>query len=302
MIDELPSSVFGESPADSDGERDLLGAQDYRRIERAIRFLAERAEEQPALSAVAAHVHLSPWHLQRLFVAWAGVSPKEFLQSLTLTRAKALLGDSRPVLETAHALGLSGSSRLHDLFIGAEGVTPGEFKRAGLGLVVRWTMADTPFGRALLAATDRGLCRLAFASDDSEALAQLEAAWPAARLVHGRSALDPYVNELNHRMRGGRPVTRLGLVLSGTELRLRVWRALLEIPRGSVASYADVARLCRRPDAVRAVASAVGANPLAYLIPCHRVIRSTGAVGDYRWGGGRKAVMLAAEQAPRLMA
>ena len=288
-----------KAPAHGDEQFTL---RDFERIECAIRYLAEHADEQPDLAGVAQRVHLSPWHLQRLFVAWAGVSPKEFLQSLTLTRAKALLDDSRPLLETAVTLGLSGPSRLHDLFIRAQAVTPGEYKRAGEGLTIYWSEADTPFGRALFAATDRGLCRLSFTAGEPDAKARLQEEWPGAVLAHSMERLAPYVDELTHRMRGGAPSMRLGLLLSGTELRLRVWRALLEIPRGSVASYQDVARICGRPRAVRAVASAVAVNPLAYLIPCHRVIRSTGALGNYRWGSGRKAVILAAEQAPRATA
>lgn len=290
-----------QSPRGADRGQ-LRRPRDYERIERAIRFLAEHADEQPGLERLAGHVHLSPWHLQRLFVSWAGVSPKEFLQSLTLARAKALLDDSRPVLDTAVSLGLSSSSRLHDLFIGMEAVTPGEYRNAGDGLVLHWTMADTPFGGALLAATDRGLCRLSFAANGAEAAERLREEWPAARLRRSPERLAPYVDELVRRMRGGAPSKRIGLVLAGTELRLKVWRALLEIPRGRLASYAEVAEMVGNPGAVRAVATAVANNPLAFLIPCHRVIRSTGALGEYRWGGSRKAVMLATEQAPRLMA
>jgi len=281
---------------------DYSPAAGYERVEKAIRFLAEHAGEQPRLAEVAGHVGLSPFHFQREFTAWAGLSPKEFLKSLTAKRARELLDDSHSLLDTALEVGLSGPSRLHDLFVSVEGMTPGEYKHRAAGLSIHWCVAQTPFGRALFAAAPRGLCRLAFTEDPEAAVAELARDWPGASLVHDPARLEPYCLEVSDRMRGLAPSTRLGLVLKGSELRLRVWRALLEIPRGTLASYAQVAALAGRADAVRAVAGGVAANPIAYLIPCHRVIRSTGALGGYHWGTGRKKVMLATEQVERALA
>lgn len=270
--------------------------RDYQRIEHAIAYLVEHADGAPNLAELAEAVHLSPHHLQRLFVAWAGVSPKEFSQALTLAHARALLDDSRSILQTATETGLSGPSRLHDLFVRVECMTPGEYKREGADLTIHWARADTPFGPALFAGTDRGLCHLSFANG-GDALEPVRSQWPGAALVESNAAMAGAVAEVNRRMQGLSPRSRLGLLLKGSPLRLKVWQALLGVPWGRAVSYAQLAETCDKPRAVRAVASSVAVNPVAFLIPCHRVIRSTGAVGQYRWGPVRKQAMLAREHA-----
>lgn len=270
---------------------------DYARIERAIAFLREHAREQPGLDEVARHAGLSAFHFQRLFQRWAGVSPKRFLQFVTLEDAKPLLLESRSLLDTSLEVGLSGPSRLHDLFLKLERMTPGEFKERARGLTVRWDVAATPLGPALFAALDRGLCGLSFLSGSEEdAVDELRARWPAATLRRDPAAIRPYAETLRARFRGEshRP---LSLVLKGTPLQLKTWEALLRIPAGRVAAYSDIATIAGSPRASRAVASAIGANPLAVLIPCHRVIRSSGVIGEYHWGRPRKLALLAVEQA-----
>lgn len=270
---------------------------DYERVERAIEYLGERFTTQPDLEEVAAQVGLSKYHFHRLFRRWAGVSPKQLLQYLTVDHAKALLAASESVLEAAYASGLSGPSRLHDQFIAVEAVTPGEFKAGGAGLTLRYGFHPTPFGEALLALSERGLCALQFAGESgrSEALAELAARWPEARRVEDPEATAPVAERIfNPARRGGEP---LRLLLRGTNLQLKVWEALLRIPEGRATTYGDVAAAVGRPRAVRAVASAVGRNPVAYVIPCHRVLRKVGGFGEYRWGAPRKRAILAWEAA-----
>lgn len=275
-----------------------MSSSDYSRVERAIRFLAEHAEAQPSLEQVAEEVGLSPFHFQRLFQRWAGVSPKRFLQVLTLAEAKRMLAESRSLLEVSHAVGLSGPGRLHDLFLRLERMTPGEYKAQAGGLTVRWGVAETAFGPALFAALDRGLCGLAFLGGGGrdEALAELQARWPGAHLERGDTLIRPYAEAFEARMREGvgQP---LSLVLKGTPFQLRTWEALLRVPPGQAVSYRDLATLSGAPDAVRAVGTAVGQNPIAWLIPCHRVIQATGALGQYHWGPARKQAILAFERA-----
>jgi AraC family transcriptional regulator of adaptative response/methylated-DNA-[protein]-cysteine methyltransferase len=270
---------------------------DYTRIERAIGFLHQHQDEQPGLEDVARHVGLSAFHFQRLFVSWAGVTPKEFLQALTLQRAKTLLRQSTSLLDTSLQAGLSGPSRLHDLFLQVEKMTPGEYKAQAKGLTIHWSIADTPFGPALFAATERGLCRMAFADDAVEALAELETEWPASTLIESAKHISPYAEEAVRRMRGLTPQSRLGLLLKGSDLRLKVWLALLRVPPGNLVSYSHLAQAIEQPSAVRAVASSVADNPIAFLIPCHRVIRSTGAHGEYHGGANRKLALIGMEQA-----
>lgn len=270
-------------------------ASDYARVERAIRFVHENAARQPDLAEVADAVGLSTFHVQRLFLRWAGVSPKRFLQAITAARARALLAQQHSVLETSLQLGLSGPSRLHDLFLSVERMTPGEFQRQARGLTVRWDVAETPLGRALLAATERGLCGLSFFDEGGEsgALEALRARWPLATLARDRIALAAHREAVQGHLAGApRP---LGLLLKGTPLQLLVWEALLRIPAGQVTSYGALARSVGVPGAARAVGSAVGHNPIAVLIPCHRVIQATGALGGYRWGLPRKLAVLGRE-------
>jgi AraC family transcriptional regulator of adaptative response/methylated-DNA-[protein]-cysteine methyltransferase len=263
---------------------------------RALQFLLDRGERRPSLAESAEAVGLSEFHFQRLFQREVGVSPKRFLQFLTLRDAKLHLGRQVPLLDASLALGLSGPSRLHDLFVSLEKLTPGEWQRRAAGVAIRWDLAPTPLGLLALAAMDAGLCGAAFVEDEEEALRELRARWPLAQFVRDQNALRPAVATLTARLLGepGRP---LGLVLKGSPLQLKVWEALLSIPYGATTTYAALARGAGAPAAVRAVASAVGDNPIAVLIPCHRVLRATGAFGGYRWGIPRKAALLAVEGA-----
>ena len=271
---------------------------DFARVECAIAFIQSQtsARAQPSLSEVAATVGLSEFHFQRLFVRWAGISPKRFMQFLTLGSAKQLLRQTHSVLETSLAVGLSGPSRLHDLFLTLEHITPGEFKTLGRGLTVRWGIANTELGPMLLATMERGLCAASFITDDGEAsaVAELKVRWQGATVIHDARAITDVAKALRSRLTGatGQP---LSLVLKGTQLQFKVWEALLRIPPAHVASYGQVAKLAKTKG-VRAVASAIGQNPIAWLIPCHRVIQSSGALGEYRWGATKKAVLVGYEQ------
>lgn len=273
---------------------------DYARVERAIDFLSARVEDQPKLSEVAEAVGLSAHRTQRLFKRWAGVSPKRFLEFLTVEHAKELLDRSASVLDASLAVGLSGPSRLHDHFVKLEAMSPGEYKGAGEGLEIACGVQASPFGRVFLAASRRGVCRLAFCDQDDESeavkteIAALERSWPGARLVRDPRRTAELARQIFEPARDQRQIL---IQVTGTNFQLAVWKALLGIPRGSLASYEAVAAAAGRPAATRAVGSAIGANPVAYLIPCHRVIRKTGALGGYRWGAARKQALVAWESA-----
>lgn len=254
-------------------------------------------ERQPTLDEIAAHVHLSPFHFQRLFSRWAGVTPKRYLQVLTLERAKALLQESRPLLEVADTLGLSSGSRLYDHFVQLEAVTPGEYKQRGAGLVIGHGVHDTPFGQAFVALTPRGVCNFSFLDEKApEApLAALAHSWPEAEL---REAPSRTQNVINTMFDGSKAPDRpISLHVSGTNFQISVWRALLQIPPAKVVSYAQVASAVGNPKAARAVGLAVGANPVALMIPCHRVIQQNGKLGGYHWGETRKQAIHAWEAA-----
>lgn len=264
----------------------------YDRVAKVIRHIEARREEQPDLAALARVAGLSPYRFHRLFRRWAGVTPKAFLKFVTAERAKELLRGSRDVLGAALEVGLSGPGRLHDLFVTTQAVSPGEFKSGGAGLTLRWGFAETPFGTALLALSPRGLCHLAFVDGGRRAaLADLRRRWPRARLSEDRAGAATVARRIFSR-RGKVPV-----LLAGTPFQTRVWEALLRIPSGRAVTYGQVARAVGRPKAVRAVGSAVGENPVAFLIPCHRVLREGGALGGYRWGIPRKRALLAWEGA-----
>ncbi|MFQ1900276.1 bifunctional transcriptional activator/DNA repair enzyme AdaA [Aeromonas veronii] len=270
---------------------------DYARIADAIRFIASQVERQPTLDEIAAHVHLSPFHFQRLFSRWAGVTPKRYLQVLTLERAKALLQESRPLLEVADTLGLSSGSRLYDHFVQLEAVTPGEYKQRGAGLVIDHGVHDTPFGQAFVALTQRGVCNFSFLDDQAlEApLATLAQHWPAARLQEAPSRTRGVIHTMFDGSKA--PDRPISLHVSGTNFQISVWRALLQIPPAKVVSYAQVASAVGNPKAARAVGLAVGANPVALMIPCHRVIQQNGKLGGYHWGETRKQAIHAWEAA-----
>lgn len=270
-------------------------ATDYERIERAIRYLEENYHHQPDLKALASGAGLSEFHFQRLFRRWAGVSPKRFLQYLTAGHAVRMLRESRTNLEAAYDSGLSGGGRLHDLLINLHAVTPGELKRAGAGLTIHYGFHPSPFGECLIGVTARGICHLGFlsAGENQDALAELAAEWPHARLEEAPRATLPVARRLFARINNDAP--NLDLHVRGTNFQIKVWEALLRIPPGGVVSYEDLARHIHAPRAVRAVANAVAHNPVAWLIPCHRVIRKSGALGGYRWGETRKKALLAWE-------
>ncbi len=273
-----------------------FSTRDYDRIARAIEFLRGHAAEQPDLGAVARHVHLSDHHFQRLFTRWAGVSPKRFLQYLTVEHAKARLLSSRSVLELAGEVGLSGPGRLHDLFVSLEAMSPGEYRAGGAGLAIRYGIHPSPFGPAVIAASARGVCGLHFLDEGVIAADLIRHDWPHAELRRddgGMAALAAGVFA-PLALRPGMP---LAVLVKGSNFQIKVWRALLDLPLGAVATYRDVARRIGHPGAARAVGSAIGANPIAWLIPCHRVIRDSGQVSRYRWGETRKAAMLAWEAA-----
>lgn len=278
---------------------DEVDDRDYERIREAIRFLARHVEKQPALDELADHLGLSPSHCQRLFKRWAGVSPKRFVQFLTVEHAKRLLRNSASILETSYEVGLSGPGRLHDLFVAVEAVTPGEYKEFGNGIEVRWGIHPAPFGDCLIAETERGVCHLSFGDGDLRRnRRRLESDWRHSRRIRdqqGTEATARRVFAADRWTRNDPPELRL--LLKGTNFQLQVWRALLQIPAGKVVSYGNLARSLGRPAAARAVASAVASNPISYLVPCHRVLRSTGALGGYAWGTERKRALLAWERA-----
>lgn len=275
-----------------------MSLSDYSKVELTIRFIESRIHEQPSLAEVAAVVGLSEFHFQRLFQRWAGVSPKRFLQFLTIQEAKKMLSESKSLLETSLEVGLSGPSRLHDLFLSLDRMTPGEFKAQASGLTVHWGVEETPFGAALFAALDRGLCGLSFLLEDGPegAFRDLRERWPGAKLEASPALIRGYAEAFNQRL-NGKSNQPLSLVLKGTPFQLKTWEALLRIPPGQAVAYGDLAHLAGAPAASRAIGSAVGHNPIACLIPCHRVIQSTGAFGQYHWGTPRKQAILAFERA-----
>ena len=270
---------------------------DYRRIEAALNFLQENRQEQPELGTLAKQLTLSEFQTQRLFTRWAGVSPKRFLQFLGKQHARQLLLEQRPLLEVAAELGLSGGGRLHDLVVNTWAVTPGELARSGSGLQIRYGFQPTPFGECLLGFTSRGICHLAFAEEQepSAMLEAMHAHWPGADL----SPAERESAALAERIFGALPsdAKPLALLLRGTNFQLQVWEALLRIPEGQLSTYGDIATAIGKPGAARAVGQAVGRNAIAYLIPCHRVIRGMGEFGGYRWGRTRKLAMLGREAA-----
>lgn len=259
---------------------------DYARIEKAMAFMVANAAQQPSLETVAAQVHLSAFHFQRLFCRYAGVSPKRFLQALTLERGKQLIASTQSLADTAQALGLSGGSRLYDHFVTLEAVTPGEFKRQGEGVEIAYGIHPTPFGEVLVATTPRGICRMGFiaATPEEDILAQLAADWPRSTLRHQPDATRYAVEALFEAKQNDGTPKKLPLHVSGTNFQMNVWRALLMIPDGQLASYSHIAQALGTPKSSRAVGNAVGANPVALWIPCHRVIQQSGALGGYRWG------------------
>jgi AraC family transcriptional regulator of adaptative response/methylated-DNA-[protein]-cysteine methyltransferase len=272
---------------------------DYERIAQLIRFLDERHVEQPDLATLAARAGLSPFHLHRLFSAWAGATPKHCLQCLTLAHAKAMLRRGDSILDVALESGLSGPGRLHDLCVNLEAATPGELKSGGAGWQIDFGFADSPFGRCLIAEGPRGICHLSFTANEKAASAELQGNWPQATLEHDDSLAGRLAVKIFAEPSQTPSHPTLRAFVRGTAFQIRVWRALLQVPFGSLTTYGRLATAIGRPAAARAVGTAVGQNPLAYLIPCHRVIRETGIVGNYHWGPIRKRAMIARESSSR---
>ncbi len=273
----------------------------YDRIADAIGYIRENFQSQPSLEEVAGKIHLSPYHFQRLFTEWAGVSPKKFLQYISVEHAKEVLQDQRAtVYDAAFETGLSGTGRLHDLFISIEGMTPGEFRNGGADLEINYSFAESPFGAMLVASTAKGICYMAFVdqatpSGEPAAFADLRSRFPNARLRQMTDLIQQ--NALYIFTQDWSRLSEIRLHLKGTDFQLKVWETLLKIPMGSLTTYKDIAGQLGNPQASRAVGSAVGDNPVAFLIPCHRVIQSTGIIGQYHWGATRKTAMIGWEAA-----
>ena len=271
---------------------------DYSRVEQAINYLEENFQEQPNLQELADHLNMSSFHFQRVFKRWAGISPKRFLQFLTIEHAKKVLDENRSVLDATYDSGLSSPGRLHDLFVTIDAITPGEYKKKGRGLKITYGIHPAPFGDCLLAVTERGICALNFINGESrqDAVAALQQQWEGAIFKESNKESKPYLNKI---FATNPPDTTPSarLFLKGSNFQIKVWAALLRIPFGSVCSYGDIAAYLGQPGAARAVGNAVAANPVAYIIPCHRVIRKIGIFGDYRHGFARKKAMIGWEAA-----
>ena len=269
-------------------------SQDYLLIEQAIEYLEKNSHRQPELAEIASAVGLSEFHFQRVFTRWAGISPKRFLQFLTKENAKQLLAQSENLLDTTLQVGLSSLGRLHDLFVTTEAVTPGEYKSLGAGVTIRYGLHPTPFGECLIGVTERGICHLGFVQEsEGDAIDELVTDWKHARMIEDHDAtaglIEP-IFDLSHRQ-----THPLHLHLRGTNFQIKVWEALLRIPPGHLAAYENIAAQVGHPNAMRAVGNAVAHNPIAVLIPCHRVIRKLGEFGNYHYGTARKKALLASE-------
>jgi AraC family transcriptional regulator of adaptative response/methylated-DNA-[protein]-cysteine methyltransferase len=285
--------TFMSTPTQTDPISD--GTRDYARIAKAIDYIVAQRPRHPTLDEVAAHVALSPFHLQRLFKRWAGVSPKQFMSYLTLEHAKDVMRGSASVLDTTYEVGLSGPSRLHDLFVTHQAMTPGEYKAQGRDLVINYGFHDTPFGRALILATVRGICGIDFIDGaDKAALKAAQDNWPLSRFVNDQAASELIAQQVFAISPKKKP---LRLLLRGTNFQVQVWAALMRIPSGAIVSYGDIAKSIGQPGASRAVGEALAHNLLAYVVPCHRVLRSTGLFKAYKWQPTRRHALLAWEAA-----
>ncbi len=292
--------ALGNDKALNGGHSNTSGTQektnavdDYEIVRRTIAFVSLSWREQPSLKTIATHVGMSPFALQKLFTRWAGISPKAFLQAITLRAAKQLLDDNASLLDAAYEVGMSGPSRLHDLFVTHEAMPPGVYKSKGVGLTIQYGYHPCPFGVAVVLMTDRGLAGLAFADAGGEdtALDDMMSRWPNAQYVHSQEATAPMAMRI-FATRKWTPETPLRVVLIGTDFEIRVWQTLLKIPAGGLTSYGAIANHLGSPKAARAVGSAVGRNPLSFVVPCHRVVGASGAITGYHWGLTRKRAML----------
>jgi AraC family transcriptional regulator of adaptative response/methylated-DNA-[protein]-cysteine methyltransferase len=270
----------------------------YDTIEKAIHFIRANLDSQPNLDEISVNVGLSPFHFQRMFTEWAGVSPKKFLQFLTLENGKKLLKDSNnTLLDVSIDLGLSGTSRLHDLFVSLEAMTPGEYKQKGNNLLIKYRFAESLFGRIFIATTEKGICSIQFSKDINESLINLKKEFSNATFQEGSNEnLEKAIHYLTNPMIS---LSNIKLHVKGTGFQLKVWEALLKIPFGQISTYGELAGSIQNSKASRAVGSALAKNPIAYLIPCHRVIQSTGKIGEYHWNSDRKTAMLGWERIRR---
>lgn len=277
----------------------IIAVTDYERVQYAIEYLQRHQQAQPSLNTLADFMGLSAGHVQKLFLKWTGLTPKRFLQTLTLEHAKSrLLNDAQSVFDAAIDAGLSSASRLYDHFINIEAMTPGDYRRQGAGTVLQWGQVNTPFGDAFIGFSEKGVCKLSFIDQDDiqDHLGAFQAQWSFAEIKQNKNEADKLAEKIfsNYTLPNRKPIS---LCIQGTNFQVAVWRALLAIPEGRCCSYSDIAFKIKKPQAVRAVGTAVGANPIACLIPCHRVIRQTGALGGYRWGIAKKQMILAKEYA-----
>lgn len=272
----------------------------FKRIASAIDYIKDNFKNQPDLDQIAEHVHLSPSHFQRLFTDWAGTSPKKFLQYISVAHAKEILKENQSTLsETAYETGLSGTSRLHDLFVNIEGMTPAEYKNGGKNLNINYSFAESPFGNLIVASTNKGVCYMAFEADESEALVHLTTKFPNASFIRKLDLIQQ--NALFIFQNDWTKLQEIKLHLKGTDFQLKVWEALMKIPMGQLSTYGTIAQQIDKPNASRAVGTAIGNNPVAFLIPCHRVIQSTGLFGGYMWGNTRKTAIIGWEGAKSLL-
>lgn len=268
----------------------------YNRIAEAIEYIQTNFKEQPNLDEVAKKVHLSPFHFQRLFSDWAGTSPKKFLQYTSLEHAKKLLKQNQATIsETAYETGLSGTSRLHDLFVNIEGMTPAEYKNGGKNLSINYNFAKSPFGNIIVASTEKGVCFMAFAEDETIGFITLKGKFPNAQFSRKLDLVQQ--NALFIFQKDWSKLSEIKLHLKGTGFQLKVWEMLLKIPMGQLSTYGSIAQQIEKPNASRAVGTAIGSNPVAFLIPCHRVIQSSGKFGGYMWGNTRKTAIIGWESA-----
>jgi AraC family transcriptional regulator, regulatory protein of adaptative response / methylated-DNA-[protein]-cysteine methyltransferase len=273
-------------------------SEDYNRIEKAIRFIETDFKSQPTLDEIAREICMSKYHFDRLFKRWAGISPIQFLQFTTLDYTKKRLAESGNILDTALDAGLSGPSRLHDLFVTFEAMTPGDYKNRAAGVQISYGFAPSPFGECLLATTDRGICFFGFVENKNRTriFNQLKQTWPGAKLTENAKIIAPIVNKIFNPISSNKSQP-FNLLIKGTNFQIKVWKALLSLPEGWLVSYQDIASYIGQPKALRAVANAIAINPIAYLIPCHRVIAKSGKINQYRWGESRKKALVAYEAA-----
>lgn len=262
----------------------------YEKIKEAIHYVDENFSYQPKLDEIASHIGLSKHHFSRTFKEYVGVTPMQFLQATTISHAKEHLKTSKSILDTSYDLGLSSLSRLHELFVNFVGVTPNEYKKMGDNLHITYGFANTPFGKAMIANTSKGICALEFYDENAdEVLLRLKQTWNKAEFIHDDIKAQMLINEIFLENK------KVNLFVKGTNFQINVWKALLNIPKGELSTYSDIAKIIDRPKAVRAVASAIGSNHIGFLIPCHRVISKTAAMGGYRWGIPRKRVLISYE-------